>query len=52
LTPDALRTAAIDAFTRATGWELTSAEWTDGERRRIDELAATKYTADAWNRKR
>jgi lipoate-protein ligase A len=39
-------------FAGQTGWPLVAGDWTDAERRRIDELASGKYTADSWNRKR
>jgi lipoate-protein ligase A len=44
--------AVVDRFTRATGWALTPADWAAAERVRVEELAATKYGQEAWNRKR
>jgi lipoate-protein ligase A len=44
--------AVTRAFARQTGWEMLAADWTNAERQRIAELAAVKYTQDAWNRKR
>jgi len=44
--------AIVQQFSRQTGWDLVATGWTDDERRRKLDLAATKYTLDAWNRKR
>jgi lipoate-protein ligase A len=52
LSSEDLCTAVKDAFVRATGWELIPGIWTVGEQRRKEELVATKYTTDTWNRKR
>jgi lipoate-protein ligase A len=45
-----------DAFARqlaeALGWRPEPADWSPAERERITELARTKYSQDAWNRKR
>jgi lipoate-protein ligase A len=44
--------AVASRFEEATGWDLSPADWTPAERRRIDELASLKYARDDWNRKR
>lgn len=44
--------AIRDEFVQWSGWELAAADWTTPEQRLIDELATTKYTREAWNRKR
>lgn len=44
--------AAIEHFTRHTGWELVPSGWEPELHRRIDEIAAGKYMQPAWNRKR
>jgi lipoate-protein ligase A len=41
-----------EAFARYAYWALLPGDWTDAERRRTEELAATRYGQDAWNRKR
>jgi lipoate-protein ligase A len=40
------------SFAAGTGWELAPGDWTDAERQAAEELAATKYSQDWWNRKR
>ncbi|MBV9121978.1 MAG: lipoate--protein ligase family protein [Planctomycetes bacterium] len=35
-----------------TGWRITPGEWTDSERRRVEELARHKYSQASWNQKR
>ncbi|MFL5243890.1 MAG: biotin/lipoate A/B protein ligase family protein [Gemmataceae bacterium] len=40
------------AFVRATGWEVTEADWSPTERNRIEELANNKYSQESWNCKR
>ncbi len=52
--PDAALVAAAiaDRFVRRTGWRLEPSDWTEGERRRINALAAAKYSDPAWNDKR
>ncbi|HEY7423934.1 MAG TPA: lipoate--protein ligase family protein [Gemmataceae bacterium] len=44
--------AVTEHFARHTGWSFVSSEWDSAERRRIEELAADKYTQAAWNSKR
>jgi lipoate-protein ligase A len=39
-------------FAHQTGWRLVPGDWTNGERRRIEELVADKYAQPAWTRKR
>ena len=54
------RSVAIDelieqvtkAFARDTGWQLTPMLWDVAESARLEELVATKYAQDTWNRKR
>jgi lipoyl(octanoyl) transferase len=41
-----------EAFARYASWALIPGDWTEAERRRTQELAATRYSQDAWNRKR
>jgi lipoate-protein ligase A len=52
LSPQAVAAAVAERFGRATGAAVEPGDWTDAERRRIDELVATRYTQAAWNRKR
>jgi len=42
----------VRSFAEATGWQVGPGDWTPPERARIEELAATKYGRDRWNRKR
>jgi lipoate-protein ligase A len=46
----------IDAVTRAltqdTRWDLVGSAWEATEQARVESLIATKYSQDAWNRKR
>lgn len=44
--------AVREHFTRQTGWLLVPADWTFDERRRIEDLIASKYTQPTWNSKR
>ncbi len=44
--------AVKDCFVRQTGWALQADDWTDEQRRRIDALAAKKYSRQDWNDKR
>jgi lipoate-protein ligase A len=44
--------AVQEEWGRATGWPLRAGDWTDAERRRIEELAGGKYGRDEWNGKR
>jgi lipoate-protein ligase A len=39
-------------FALDTGWHVEPGPWTNVELGRIEELAARKYSQDAWNRKR
>ena len=39
-------------FADALGWRLEKADWTDGEKSRIETLAAEKYGHASWNEKR
>lgn len=52
LTHPEIRSAVRLAFTRDTGWVVVEGEWTAEERKRVEELAATKYSQPLWNRKR
>jgi lipoate-protein ligase A len=52
LTAEETRNAIRDQFDGATGWSLVEADWEAHERQRIEELVASKYRSDAWNRKR
>lgn len=47
-----VRDAVARQFTRQTGWRLVEGDWSAAERQRVRELAAAKYSQDAWNRKR
>lgn len=47
-----IRVAVTAAFAANTGWDVQPSDWTDDEKRRIRELTLTRYTQDAWNRKR
>ncbi len=40
------------SFATRTGWNLAPGDWTDAERQAVEDLAATKYSQDWWNRKR
>jgi lipoyl(octanoyl) transferase len=50
----ALEVAGVvkECFVRQTGWALRADDWTDEQRRRIDDLAATKYSRPDWTDKR
>jgi lipoate-protein ligase A len=50
--PTELAAAITGAWEPETGWLLVPSSWTEAEARRIEELVDTKYTQDAWNRKR
>ena len=52
LAADAVAAAVADRFVRRTAWRLEPSDWTDEEHRRIDALAAGKYSHPAWNAKR
>jgi lipoate-protein ligase A len=52
LSPRDVVTAVMDEISHQTGWSLLDEDWTSSERRRLEELAAEKYTRDSWNRKR
>jgi lipoate-protein ligase A len=41
-----------EAFARHAYWALIPGDWTDAEGRRTEELAVSRYSQDAWNRKR
>ena len=47
-----LRRLALAALVEATGWHVTSADWTDQECRALAELAESKYAHDSWNSRR
>ncbi len=47
-----LSTAIVRHLERQTGWRVRPGEWSEEERRAAEELAAEKYAAAAWNRKR
>jgi lipoate-protein ligase A len=49
---DELMDAIVREWSRDTGWLLTPADWTEAEEARIADLVGTKYSQDAWNRKR
>ena len=49
---DVVAAAIADRFVRRTGWRLEPSDWTAGERRRIDALAAEKYAASRLERQR
>jgi lipoate-protein ligase A len=40
------------AFAHATGWQLDHADWTEEERRRIDERKSARYANPQWNERR
>jgi lipoate-protein ligase A len=44
--------AVVKEFARLTGWEVDAGDWTPGERSRIIELVASKYSQSKWNCKR
>lgn len=44
--------AVVDAFRQQTGWQLIHDEWSDDAKRRIRDLAVSRYAQDSWNRKR
>jgi lipoate-protein ligase A len=39
-------------WSSALSWSLTPVDWTEGERKRINELVATRYSQRGWNSKR
>jgi len=49
--PD-LMEALCRQWVRHTGWEFCRGEWSDDERRRLEELAKSKYSQASWNAKR
>ncbi len=52
LSAEEVVSAISRAFVRATGWRLSRGDWSESERRRIDELVCEKYATTAWNEKR
>ncbi|HZT79572.1 MAG TPA: lipoate--protein ligase family protein [Gemmataceae bacterium] len=52
LAAEEVAAAVAEELARQTGWDLAPGEWTAGEQRRVEELVATRYGQDAWNRKR
>jgi hypothetical protein len=44
--------AALADFVRQTGWEMIPSDWTENERRDVEEVVASKYGSEAWNCKR
>jgi lipoate-protein ligase A len=52
LTAQEVAAAVAARFGRDTGAAVERGDWTDAERRRINELVATRYTQPAWNSKR
>lgn len=52
ISPHNLCSATIESFTHHTGWKIEPAAWDDALRRRSEEIAAAKYTQNAWNGKR
>jgi lipoate-protein ligase A len=52
LTAEDVCRAVTAALARDTGWRLVPGDWTEWQRRQIEELAATKYASPAWNEKR
>jgi lipoate-protein ligase A len=52
LEPSEVASAVGDAFTRDTGWALAPADSSAAERRRIEALAAERYSQPSWNAKR
>jgi lipoyl(octanoyl) transferase len=52
LTTQELCDSVRRSFAARTGWNLVAGDWTDAECQAIEELAATKYSQDWWNRKR
>ena len=52
LAPAELERAIVAALQADTGWRLKPDEWTESERREIDELARQRYASAAWNERR
>lgn len=52
LSAEETRNAVRNEFSRQTGGEWVEADWTEAERRRIEELRSGRYDGDEWNRKR
>jgi lipoate-protein ligase A len=50
--PGELSAAIVRHLERQTGWDVRPEDWSDEERRAVEELAAERYASDAWNRKR
>jgi lipoate-protein ligase A len=44
--------AVLAEFVRQTGWEMIPSDWTEHERRDVEELVASKYGSELWNCKR
>jgi lipoate-protein ligase A len=47
-----LEAAICSELARQTGWQLIEDEWTQEEKKRMHELAATRYSDPGWNEKR
>jgi hypothetical protein len=52
LTAEQVGAEVVAGLVRETGWEVVAGDWTDAELRAVDDLAATKYGGESWNRKR
>jgi lipoate-protein ligase A len=50
--PAELAAVVVEEFERETGWRVEASAWTEVERQRTESLRASRYTQDAWNRKR
>jgi lipoate-protein ligase A len=52
LAPMEIVGAVQECLVRRTGWRLQAGDWTEEERRRIDDRVAEKYSRPVWNDKR
>lgn len=52
LSAEKLGAAVAEKLAKRTGWQIIASEWEPGERQRIEELVADKYSQFAWNGKR
>ena len=52
LTREEVCAAVLRRLGEQTGWQMVNGNWDEAERHRVEELAATKYGQDWWNRKR
>jgi lipoate-protein ligase A len=52
ISADELRPSILESLVRHHGWQLIASDWSEHERRGIEELVTEKFTAVRWNEKR